>query len=264
MEDFSKLNKLVIEDAFMIRTVENVTSIWFTGLHKKLHISVSHRAGDEFWNLHITKNEGDPTTKPKIGICKIRAEGLEEDFINFCRYFILQLLEPVDRSTRKNSYLITFTGLKSGKSFYRLRKGMQSTLRKCSKRVGKKEFRILTNAETEFTALATSREQQNRILSYLRRVPRRFRSKLESGILISEKECHGVIAVGGKLYKMKQGDEATAILLSMIHPNLRLGLLKKIHFAIPRLLWASTYAQVERWDNPDEICIIENPSKTPA
>lgn len=50
MEDWFHLNKFVIEDLWMIRFSENVTSFWFQGLHKDLHFSISHRPGDLCWN----------------------------------------------------------------------------------------------------------------------------------------------------------------------------------------------------------------------
>ncbi|HQS35841.1 MAG: hypothetical protein B7Y11_12810 [Sphingobacteriia bacterium 24-36-13] len=264
MEDWSELNKLVIEDIWMVRFSENVTSFWFKDLPEKLHFSVSHRPGDLYWNLHLTKNVTDPTDKPKITICKISTQGLTTDFKNLCRYFMSQILEPfpIHRNRCKQaSYLIKHEDLKNGKAFGRFRKGMKSTFQKCSKRVGKKEFRVHRNAEAEITAWASSRENQHRILSGLRRVPRRFSKNIESGILLTEKEVTGVIMVGGKLYRLKQGVAAQDVFLSLISQALLTQLHEKIRHAISHVLAASLYKQVERWDNPVEVFVVYAPAE---
>lgn len=262
MEDWSKLDKLVIEDQCMIRFFENVTSFWFHGLHKDLHFSISHRPGDLYWNLHLTKNGLDPKDKPKIGICKIKLEGLMIDYENISRYFMSQILEPIPlpRNRRKcEGFLLKHDDLNSGKTFSRFRKGMKSVFQKCSKRVGKKEFRIRKNAEEEMTAWATSRENQNRMLSGLKRIPRRFSKNIEGGILLTPQEVTGVIMAGGKLYRMKQGKAVQDLFFSLISPELLEQLLAKIRFAIPRVLVATTYSQVERWDNPVEVFVVYAP-----
>jgi hypothetical protein len=262
MEDWSELSKLVIEDIWMIRFSENVTSFWFLGLPEKLHFSVSHRPGDLYWNLHLTKNVTDPTDKPKITICKISTQGLTTDLENLCRYFMSQILEPfpMHSNRRKQAgYLVKHEDLKNGKAFGRFRKGMKSAFQKCSKRVGKKEFRVRKNAEEEMTAWAFSRENRHRILSGLRRVPRRFSKNIEGGILLTEKEVTGVVMVGGKLYRLKQGVAAQDVFLSLISPALLAQLHAKILHAIPRVLAASSYKQVERWDNPVEVFVVYAP-----
>ncbi len=259
MVDWSEINKLVIEDLWMIRFSENVTTFWFQGLHKNLHFSISHRPDDLYWNLHLTKNGQDSKDKPKIGICKIRAEGLMTDYENICRYFMSQIFEPVPllRNRRKHEgFLIKYNDLNNGKSFDRFRKGMKTAFKKCSCRIGKKEFRIRKNAEEEMTAWTSSRENRNRILSGLTRIPRRFSKNIEGGILLTEKKVTGVIIAGGKLYRMKDGKAAHDVFLSLISPELLENLLAKIRFAIPRVLAATTYSQVERWDNPQEVFVV--------
>lgn len=262
MEDWFHLNKFVLEDLWMIRFSENVTSFWFQGLHKDLHFSISHRPGDLCCNLHLTKNVPDPKDKPKIGICEIRANGLMTDYENICRYFISQILEPVPihRNKRKlDGFLLKHDDVSSGKSFGRLRKGMNNAFQQCSKRVGKKEFRVKKNAENEMTAWASSRENQNRMLSGLRRIPKRFSKKIEGGILLTENEVTGVIIAGGKLYRMKKGKAMQEVFFSLISPELLLQLSSKIQFAIPKVLAATSYSQVERWDNPVEVFITYAP-----
>lgn len=264
MEDWSQLNKLVIEDIWMIRFSENVTSFWFKGLPEKMHFSVSHRSGDLYWNLHLTKNVTDPTDKPKITICKIRTKNLTTDFENLCRYFMSQILEPypMHRNRRKQAgYLIKHEDLQNGEAFERFRKGMTSAFNKCSKRVGKKVFRVRKNAEAEMTAWASSRENQHRILGGSRRVPLRFSKNIESGILLTEKEVTGVVMFGGKLYRLKQGVAAQDVFLSLISPALLTQLHEKILHAIPRVLAASSYKQVERWDNPVEVFVVYAPAE---
>lgn len=262
MEDWSELNKLVIEDLWMIRFSETVTSFWFQGLPEKLHFSVSHRPGDQYWNLHLTKNVKDPKDKPKITICEINTQGLTNDFENICRYFMYQILEPLSlhRNRRKREcFLIKHDDLNNGKAFARFRKGMKNAFQKCSKRIGKKEFRIRTNAEEEMTAWASSRENQNRVLSALKRIPRRFSKNIEGGILMTKKEVTGVVMVAGKLYRMKQEKAAQDVFLSLIKPELLELLAAKIRFAIPRVLAATTYSQVARWDNPVEVFVVYAP-----
>lgn len=264
MEEWSKLNKLVIEDIWMIRFTEIVTSFWFQGLPGKLHFSVSHRPGDLYWNLHLTKNVKDEKDKPKITICEINTQGLTTDFENICRYFMSQILEPIPlhRNRRKQSgYLIKHEDLNNGKAFGRFRKGMKGTFQKCLKRVGKKELRIRRNAESEMTAWASSRENRQRILSGLKCIPRRFSKNIEEGILLTEKETTGVIIAEGKLYRMKQGVAAQDVFLSLISPALLMQLHAKILHAIPRVLAANSYKQVERWDNAVEVFVVYAPAE---
>lgn len=264
MEDWFELNKLVIEDIWMIRFSENVTSFWFKGLPETLHFSVSHRSGDLYWNLHLTKNVTDPKDKPKITICKISTQGLITDFENLCMYILSQILEPIPmhRNRRKQAgYLIKHEDLNSGKALGRFRRGMKSAFQKCSKRVGKKEFRVRKNVEEEMTSWASSKENQHLILSGLRRVPRRFSKKIEGGVLLTEKEVTGVVTVGGKLYRMKQCFAVQDIFLSLISPALLVQLHAKILHAIPRVLAASSYKQVKKWDKPVEVCIVSSPAE---
>jgi hypothetical protein len=264
MEDWSKLNKLVMEDVCMIRVSKNVTSFWFKGLPEELHFSISHRPGDLCWNLHLTKNVINSKNKPKITVCKIRTQDLTTDFENICRYFMSQILEPIPmhRNRRKEAgYLIKQEDLNNRKTFRRFHKGMKSAFQKCSKWVGKKQFRILQNAEAEMTAWASSRENQQRILSGLKRIPRRFSKRNKGGILITQKETTALIMTNGKLYRIKEAKAIQDIFLSLISPELLRQLHAKILFAIPRVIAATSYKQVERWNNPVEVIIVYSPAK---
>lgn len=256
MEDWSALNKLVIEGFWMSRISEKVTSFWFKGLSKDLHFSISHRPGDLYWNLHLTKNIDNSNDKPKITICKISTENLATNFEQTCQYLLSQMLEPLIliRNRRKQpGYLIRFEEIDKGKAFIKFRKELHNTFKNSTNKVGKKELRLTNNTEIKMTEWASSCINHQRILAGLKRLSRRFSKKPGSGLLITKKKITSVIIADGRLYKIKQGDSAKDIFTSLISPELLTRLHGKILFAIPRLLAATSYKQVERWDTPVEV-----------
>lgn len=263
MSTLSQVTKLVLEDVFMIRSVKNVTSFWFKGLPRQLHFSISHRPGDAYFNLHIDKNMQDNRNKPKIGICKIATQGLTEDLTELLRYVIFKLLEPIPMQLNKTKsrkhpiYFINYNEVQNGKGFYRLRRSLTETFKQCSQLKGKKELRIKKNFESEFTSWANNRVKRNWILSGLRKLPRRFSPCIKSGVVITPTECTCVMVIKNRLYKIKQEIEAIEVLKELIAPELLTELIHRINFAIPRVLVADNYQQVQRWDNAKEIFIIK-------
>lgn len=65
------INHISWEGTFRIWFEEHCTGIWWEGLPPDVHFTLSHRPQDNYVNLHVTRNYGDPRNKPKIEIARL-------------------------------------------------------------------------------------------------------------------------------------------------------------------------------------------------
>jgi hypothetical protein len=250
----SPVNKLVLEDIFMIRSVSNVTSFSHPALPDSVHFSISHRPQDEYCNFHVSKNVADEKNKPKIEVCRIKREGLAPDFEILLKHFVFALLEPVNH---KNGYRYAdMQELQTHKRYARLRKSIFTTFQKHAKPKGKREFRITRSVQDGFKKWALEKKTQGSLFRNLKKLPNRFSHSIKGGILISQKECTGLFVINGLPYKLKATQEFDTVLEKFIEPGLLQTLTEKMFSAIRHVSVAQTYVEVEPYDKGIEICII--------
>lgn len=258
----AEINHISLEGTFRIWFEEHCTGIWWSGLPVDVHLTLSHRPQDDYVNLHVTRNFGDPKNKPKIEIARLDKTACMTMLEAFNTVFLqhgwtkLQLnLSRVRHKKSSTHYFLPLDELQNHKRFFKLRQGMTNAFRKSSKVKQKRRLKIFKSIEKEMEQIAHDTALQKTFYKSFRKLPLLWGSEPKAGVLMSEEYTGFVILTSNGVYELNRY-ALPEILSRLIQPELYAHFPKFIPFAIQQVSIAKTYQDTEHLDHPFPLHLI--------
>jgi len=262
------INHISFEGTFRIWFEEHCTGIWWEGLPADVHFTLSHRPQDDFVNLHVTRNLGNPRNKPKIEIARLNKDAclkmLEAFNIVFLQQGWKKLALDLSKIRHKKSsvhYFLPLDELQNHKRFFKLRQGMVHAFRKSSKVKQKRRLKIFKSIEQEMEQLTRDPALQKNIYKSFRKLPLWWGSKPQAGIFVSDEYTGCVIITSEGVFEINRS-ALPEIISRLIQPELYADFLKFIPFAIQQVSVAQTYQDTEHLDHPFPLHLIDPPNNS--
>jgi hypothetical protein len=247
---------------FWLESKGNRISFRLDGIPKDIHFTISWENSEKV-NLHITKNIGDGTDKPKIVIIEIN-KSLVAEIVGFIPQLIInQLYKPLSfkglsRASRKNIRLFYFDNIESHPQIKVLEDKILNLFKENSS-VKKGKLKVTFNREKELLCHMTSDEMRAFLLNNLRKLSRdSFGSKeLKAGIIIMGNNISQFLCSNGRCYKLRKKLTLQGILSSFMKPELSKSIIQLITDSVVRLKDAQTYLDTEPFNRPYQL-YLEN------
>lgn len=246
---------------------KTVASFAGSALPGNVHFSISYHPDSEYINLHVTKNVGSQTDKPKIEILKVKKDEAEALFRVFMHGWWQAMLCPFDmrayQSRRsvatRNARFLSFGRFQRSKEYKILKKEMERTFRRhTTMQGGKRRLKMDAAIEGAFTQLVKTIPIHNLLACQFKRVPRRFTSASDIGFMISGAYTGLLLCVNHQWYTFRGGVQVLDFLSACMPPDLVAAIIEKFETAICIVAASETYAQTEPHNDPIILC-VENP-----
>lgn len=258
------INHISWEGTFRIWFEEHCTGIWWEGLPADVHFTLSHRPQDNYVNLHVTRNYGDPRNKPKIEIARLNKEACKTMLESFDAVFHkhawtkLKLNFSKIRNNRSSThYFLLLDDLQKQKQFSKFRNNMSLAFLKSSKIKQKRRLKILKTIEQEMEQLIIDPSLQKTFYKSLRKLPLIWTNKPQAAILVSKEYSGCVIMTNEGVFEFNRS-ALPEILSSLIQPDLYAALNSFIPLAIQQVSIAKTYKDTEHLDNPVQLQLVKS------
>jgi hypothetical protein len=257
------INHISWEGTFRIWFEEHCTGIWWEGLPADVHFTLSHRPQDNYVNLHVTRNYGDPRNKPKIEIARLNKEACKTMLESFDAVFHknawtkLKLNFSKIRNKKSSAhYFLLLDELQKHKQFSKFRNSMSLAFLKSSKIKQKRRLKILKTIEQEVEQLILDPSLQKTFYKSLRKLPLCWTNKPQAAILVSKDYTGCVVITKDGVFELNRS-ALPEILSRLIQPDLYADLNSFIPLAIQQVSIANTYQDTEHLDIPFLLHLVE-------
>jgi hypothetical protein len=197
------LTKISLEGKLMFRFTDNVLNLWYEGLPKDVHFSLSINENISNINLHITREVNNPGNKPKYEIFVIDRKICDDIGNDFGRYILHKTLIEFDVS-KLNSELapkfISHDNMKEQDFYFSIEEQLTQAASNFLKYKGRKELRVKNNAVDELEKLTPDESAFIELYNAASEIAEVSDENIQSGIIITDKNSYSVIYYYGKCY----------------------------------------------------------------
>ena len=197
------LTKISLEGKLMFRFTNNVLNLWFEGLQKDVHFSLSLNKNSPDINLHVTREVNNPGNKPKYEVFVIARNICDDIGNNFGRYILYKTLTEFD-VTKLNSEVvpkfISHDYMKKYDFYFFIEEQLIQSASNYLKYKGKKELRVKNNVVEELEKLTPDESAFIELYNAAPNVVEVNNEVMQSGIIVTDKNSYSVIRYNGKWY----------------------------------------------------------------
>jgi len=239
----------IIFDGYWLNSSKNVTSVGWPELPLDIHVSFSHASNSDYYNIHVTKNNGPQTGKPKIEIFRIEKKVCEEVPIHLARKAMEEMLEPFNLHVHRVKGSTANYGFITLKQMSGALTGRLSELFKQNSEIKRKRLRIkkeITDRMAKYCALQSTRESISR---KLKKIPKRSGCANMQAWLLNQHECHTLVRINYRWYRVRPIPDMNSVLSCCMPPELMDELKRRFKMALAHLENAGTYGDVKLQDD---------------
>lgn len=255
------IDSFSISDLFWTQFKKNRISFSFKGLADSVHFTIAWNNETGKMNLHITKNLGDGTNKPKFVIAYFNKDFLDE-LMSFAPATIFNyIFQPVSfkrysRKSRKNIRLMYLDELETDNNYSSIKNELTSKWNQQSQ-VKRNRFKIRKGFEKAFIPIIHTKPIRSFLQNNIRNLSgRSFNSKsIRGGILVIGKKAFPFISSNGKCYAMTKRMTIYELLTTFSNPEFARSLVEYINEALLRLPDAQSLADTEPFNRPFTLFI---------
>ncbi len=197
------LNKIVFEEKLMFRFTDNVINLWFEGLPRDVHFSLSLNTGNPDINLHVTREVNNPGNKPKYEVFVVARDICDDIGNDFGRYILYKTLAEFDISKLSSAItprFISHDSMKEHDFYFSIEEQLTQSASNFLKYKGRKQLRIKNNAAEELEKLTPDELAFIELYNAAPEVVEVNNKLMQSGIIVTDKNSYSVIHYNGKWY----------------------------------------------------------------
>ncbi len=197
------LTKISLEGKLMFRFTDNVLNLWYEGLPKDVHFSLSLNENNPDINLHITREVNNPGNKPKYEIFVIDRKICDDIGNDFGRYILHTALNEFDINNINSEVaprFISHDNMKEHEFYFSIEEQLSQAASNFLKYKGRKELRVKNNAIEELEKLTPDELAFIELYNAAPEVVEVNDEAIQSGIIITDKSAYSVIYYNGKWY----------------------------------------------------------------
>jgi len=261
------IDHISINDIFWFQFKSHLFSFGFKGLPDNVHFTIGfdHRSPDI--NLHITKNVGDSTYKPKITIVCINKNLLEEIVPSLSLAMLNKFLQPIDLDELKSKYdydlgFISFESFEHSDTYSLTEQKLIDSFKDISKFKRKTRLKIEGDIEKRLEFFSTSEDLQAAIFNNMVRLTTEFQKPVDGGMIISDDTVLQVIRFNDKWFTLRTELKSFDLLTTFINPKLAKHLIWKTMRALVTIKYAETFADTKKINKPVRLIQEEKTAAT--
>jgi len=236
-------------------------------IHFTLSFNSTNRDGskNEYVNFHVSRNIGNPATKPKSEVVRMKkktAEKFVEDFSKFLLQHILEILDTEVLQKENTEKLCFISDADFPKSKFYLSTGIQfnRAISNVSEQRRKGRFYVNDNLGEELEKISADEKEFEEFIYSGKPLAEISNEIVESGKIITDTDFFSVINFYGKLYLHKNDIDFIKLIKTFLKPKLSFEIYYRFKRAIVAVRNAETYKEIEHLNNPVKI-VKSNPDK---
>ncbi len=253
------LNKISLEEQFMIRFTDNVISIGgFHHKHKDVHFSLSLRSPRI--NFHATREIHNPGNKPKNEVFEVDISACDELVNDIGIHLLRQSLTELDISQIKGTIsprFIAHSSMQESEFYLSVENHLQKLASNFLKPVGKKELKIKSNAVDELENLTGDELAFIKLYNHSIEISEVKSSGIQSGIIVTESNIYSVIHSSGKWFITNNQITIENFLIGFSNEKFRQQLSYRIKKAFVIVRYANSYDEVKHLNKPLRLLKID-------
>ncbi|MDZ4810868.1 MAG: hypothetical protein SGI96_21745 [Bacteroidota bacterium] len=254
------LNKISVEEQFMIRFTDSVISIGgFLPKFNDVHLSLSLRSPRI--NFHATREINNPGDKPKNEVFEVDISACDELINDIGIYLLRQSLTELDISQIKGTIsprFIAHSSMQESEFYLSVEKDLQRLASNFLKRVGKKELKIKSNAVDELENLTGDELAFIKLYNHSIEISEVKTSGILSGIIVTESNIYTVIHSSGKWFITNNQITIENFLDGFGDEKFKRQLFYLSKKAIVIVRYANSYTEVKHLNKPLRLVKLDN------
>lgn len=187
----------------MFRFTDNVLNLWFEGLPKDVHFSLSLNENSPDINLHITREVNNPGNKPKYEVFVIARNICDDIGNDFSRYILYKTLTEFDVSKHNSEVspkFISHDKMKEHEFYVFIEEQLTQAASNFLKYKGRKELKVKNNAVDELEKVTPDESAFIELYNAAPEIAEVCDENIQSGIIITDENYYSVIHYRGKWY----------------------------------------------------------------
>lgn len=226
-------------------------------IHFTLAFNSTNRDGskNEYINFHVSRNFGNPATKPKSEVIRMKKKDAEQLVEDFSRVLLHHILEPLDIEAlqRKNTEPLRFisdTDFQESKFYRSVNSQFGKIISEVSEEKRKGRFYISNNLENELEKLLPDESAFEEYCYSGKPLDGVSNEVVESGKIASDTNLIQAINFYGQWYLPKNDIPFLDLIKAFLKPQLSFKIYYRFKRAIVAVRNASTYREIEHLNNP--------------
>lgn len=242
------LTKISLEGKLMFRFTDNVLNLWFEGLQKDVHFSLSLNKNSPDINLHITREVNNPGNKPKYEVFVIARDICDDIGNDFGRYILHKTLTEFDVAKLNSAVtpkFISHDNMKEHDFYFSIEEQLSQAASNFLKYKGRKELRIKNNAVDELEKLTPDESAFIELYNAAPEIAEVSDENIQSGIIITDKNSYSVIYYYGKCYLPNNNITLNDLMIGFCGDKLTRQLFYRIKKGITIVRKANSFDEVK-------------------
>lgn len=226
-------------------------------IHFTLAFNSTNRDGskNEYINFHVSRNFGNPATKPKSEVVRMKKEDAEQLVEDFSKFLLQHILKPldIDELQSKNTeplHFISDTDFQESKFYNSVSNQFNQIIFSVSEERRKGRFYVNNNLENELEKLSPD-ESAFKEYCYLGKLLDEVSNEvIESDKIVSDTDLISAINFYGHWYLPKNDVPFIDLIKTFLKPQLSFKIYYRFKRAIVAVRNAGTYKEIEHLNKP--------------
>lgn len=226
-------------------------------IHFTLAFNSTNRDGskNEYINFHVSGNIGDPKTKPKSEVVRMKKETAEQLVEDFSMFLLHDILEPLDTEAlqRRNIETLCFisdTDFQESK-FYNSAINQFNQIISCvSEERRKGRFYVSSSLEEQLEKLSPDELAFIEYCHLGKPLDKVSNEVIESGKIVSDADLIPAINFYGQWYLPKNNVPIVDLIKKFLRPQLSFNIYYRFKRALVAVRNAKTYKEIEHLNKP--------------
>ena len=255
------LNFISFADKMQIHFSKDRLSFGLTTFQSDIHFTLAFNSKSPDVNFHVSRNIGEPGTKPKSEVIRMRKEIAVQLIEDLSKFLLNHVLEPLDVEIlqKENIELLRFikdTDAQTTKFYHSVNEQFSQVIFNIAKEKRKGRFYVKDGVEEDLGKL--SPDESSFIEYYFSgaKLSEVSSQVVESGTMITDKEFFSVINFYGKYYLPKNNIDIIALIKVFLKPKLSLQIMYRFKRAVVAVRNANTFNEIRHLNKP--VIIVKN------
>lgn len=216
---------------------------------------------NEYINFHVSRNFGNPASKPKSEVIRMKKKDAEQLVEDFSKFLLHHILEPLDTEALqgKNTepvHFISDTDFQESKFSDIVGNQFNQIISSVTEEKRKGRFYVSNNLETELEKLSPDESAFVEYCHSGKLLHKVSNEIVESGKIVADMGLIPAINFYGQWYMLKKGVPIVDLLKTFLKPRLSFKIYYRFKRAIVAVRNASTYKEIEHLNHP--IIIVKS------
>jgi hypothetical protein len=258
------INNIRVNDWFWVQFQKTFTSFRFKGLPEDVHFTLAYNETSPELNLHLTRNTGSPTDKPKIEIIRMNKKELERmapyAYLNFLNLSLkpFNLKKLIKKSKKKAIKFIPIETLETGKCAVDLQNHLFDGFKPLARVQKKRRLKIEGAIEDKAMELIAS----DTMIGNMKRATLNFKyhhfKNAKGGIFRIKGKTKALLRVQDRWFEYSNNAKPLDLVTAVVGRECALYLKRYVRESIVRIRKASNFDETRKWSNP--LFLIANPN----